>query len=528
MAEDKQPFEVHSYTISELKSLLANRKTTTLGIIDKKAHSAYLDDYLKELCAKTILVENNYIDRDFLEDYSGYYVRCFQPYISRCTRLHFFNLDFSDKDFENLLKKDESPLSKDILDLAYLGFIIVKPLPQTTIGRTCLKTYTTGTTQRFFPVTRKYKVHLFGINLKIESLAFQEQDSVVAACATSALWSVFHRTGTLFHHAIPSPLEITKSAASNVPMSTRILPNTDGLNFYQMANAIRSVRLEPFVINVEDEYVLKNTLYTYLHATIPMILSVSLFEVAKKGNRLVANKLIGKHAVAITGYNLGLEKPVPYGATGFLNKASRINKIYVHDDQIGPFARMIFDNRQVSLSDHNNDFIEYDSLGTSWSKGKARAIPKDVLIPLYHKIRISLYVIHREVIIFDSFFETLRGQGFFPHLLQRQEWDISLISLHNLKKKLFDSTELDGEYLKNILIENMPRFLWRATATYDNNKIIDLLFDATDIEQGPHFVMAIEYDNGSSIILRAAFKNNPVGTFPEIRGIHDWYNHKSF
>ena len=39
---------------------------------------------------------------------------------------------------------------------------------------------------------REYKVSLFGIDLAINTIAFQEQDRVVSACATSALWSMYH------------------------------------------------------------------------------------------------------------------------------------------------------------------------------------------------------------------------------------------------------------------------------------------------------------------------------------------------
>ena len=32
----------------------------------------------------------------------------------------------------------------------------------------------------------------------------------MAACATSALWSLFQKTAKIFQHSIPSPVEITK------------------------------------------------------------------------------------------------------------------------------------------------------------------------------------------------------------------------------------------------------------------------------------------------------------------------------
>ena len=50
----------------------------------------YLFKYLSELGAQTIVVENDYIDRDYLDDYAAYYARCFRRYNRHCRRLHFF------------------------------------------------------------------------------------------------------------------------------------------------------------------------------------------------------------------------------------------------------------------------------------------------------------------------------------------------------------------------------------------------------------------------------------------------------
>jgi len=41
---------------------------------------------------------------------------------------------------------------------------------------------------------------------------------------------------------------------------------------------------------------------------------------------------------------------------------------------------------------------------------------------------------------------------------------------------------------------SLPRFLWRAKATCSDGILIDLLLDATDIEQGYRFVRPIQTD----------------------------------
>jgi len=127
------------------------------------------------------VVENDYIDHDFLEDFAAYYVRCFSTYSKVCARLHFFNIEFTQGDFEEYLKSSaDVKISPDSLQKGYLGFVVIKPLPQTVIGRTCLKTYPPED-RRYFPIARSYNANLFGTELTIRSLAFQEQDKVVAA-----------------------------------------------------------------------------------------------------------------------------------------------------------------------------------------------------------------------------------------------------------------------------------------------------------------------------------------------------------
>lgn len=276
-------FEVHSYDVVTLERVIADKSGSSPEVISKKLHRDYFEGYFDFISAKTIVVENDYFDRDYLDDFAGYYVRCFERYDRVCTRFHFFSTAFSSKDFSKFLCGDINGISSDSLSESYLGFIVLKPLPQTLIGRTCLKTYPPEG-RRHFPITRPYHANLYGLDLTVDSLAFQEQDQVVAACATSALWSVFQGTGLLFQHQILSPFAITEAASERFPVEERTLPNR-GLTTAMMVHAIRRLGLEPHLVNVSEEYVLKGTLYAYLRGHIPMILGIELIDTSKKDPR---------------------------------------------------------------------------------------------------------------------------------------------------------------------------------------------------------------------------------------------------
>ncbi|MCF8296190.1 MAG: hypothetical protein K9J13_01475, partial [Saprospiraceae bacterium] len=433
--------------------------------------------------------------RDYLEDFSDYYVRCFKDYKRKCKRLHFFNFNFSPEDFDRLLLKQDTFLDVSKLQIGYLGFIVFKPIPETFIGRTCIQTYQEKNGREYL-IKKTYPVNFFGIELTIDSLAYQEQDLNVAACATTALWSAFHKTGELFHHQILSPVSITKSATEFFPNANRNFPN-EGLAEEEMSSAIRNVNLEPlFIGNLysdEFSYLNSNTkgaIYSYVKYGIPIILGVRLYKKSKDGF-----KFMGKHAVTIAGINID-EKSIIDSKSTFILKSEKINKIYVHDDRIGPFAMMEFDKKEVYLLDKAK---ELESLSITWPYNEpedVRAIPEILLMPLYHKIRVPYNTIADIIFQFNNIINDLTklGRCNFPQF----EWDIFLSNIKEIKNHVFTNTSLEPKYRKDILTKNYPRFIWRAIALVDNKPLIEFLFDATDIIQGDLFLGTIDYDKNLS------------------------------
>jgi hypothetical protein len=237
--------------------------------LSENHHFNYLENYFQTVVSKTMVFEYEYFDKDYLEDYSRYYSRCFQPYDKKCVRVHFFGHAFKEEDFVEIITNPQQK-KKGVEDLQkhYIGFVVFRPIPHTIFGRTCLKAFPNHEIDaeeqvrpeknRQIPILREYKIHLFGIELSLHSLAYQEQDNAVSACATSALWSAFQSTGMSFHHPIPSPYEITLSAKELI--SSTISSNSGdnrGLDSKQMAYAIKAVGLEPLLLNPADKDYLK-------------------------------------------------------------------------------------------------------------------------------------------------------------------------------------------------------------------------------------------------------------------------------
>jgi hypothetical protein len=116
-------------------------------------------------------------------------------------------------------------------------------------------------------------------------------------------------------------------------------------------------------------------------------------------------------------------------------------------------------------STHSGQYMRSSWRGQDGIIGSMRAIPEILLIPLYHKIRIPFETVHDAVMYFDTYIEILRNRRLIT-LKERLLWDIF----------------------------HMPRYLWRATASCKDKMVMDLLFDATDIEQANFVEYAIGYN----------------------------------
>jgi len=480
-------FLVLNYSLQGLKDLLIEETKTPIQNLANKIHLTYFEEYFNELQARTIVVEYEYVDHDYLEDFSAYYVKCFNSYERFCTRLHFFNIAFTTEDFINRLTSGDPYKNNEELNISYLGFIVVKPIPVTFIGKTCLKTYPFSG-GRNYPFKHKYHVNLFGMKLHVESLAYQEQDSIVAACASTAIWTAFQATAYLFQHSVPTPVEITRAAVKYFPFSNRHFPNK-GLSEEQMAQAIRDVGLEPYLISASEAHIIKASVYAYQKAGIPLIMGFELME--EKEDHPIS---LGKHAVTISGYRLNGEK-ISFPRSNFHLYSSRITKIYAHDDQVGPFARMEF-------------FPDGTKLSTSWPDsegelGRVFSAPLILLVPLYNKLRIPFELILKIISKLDELLDIIDANLNLG--ISEIEWEIFLATSNHLKEEISVSDLKSIEKL-NVLTMNLPKYVWRAIAHLNGEKI-EFIFDTTDIEQGEIFIGLIKHSESMVRMFKTISEN---------------------
>ena len=482
-------YEKLDYNPDNLAKALNNDFITKEKLTTDHFHFRYLLDYLGDkepdaLAARTIIIEKNYVSRSYINDYSAFYSLCFNDnYTRKSNRVHFFSNEFTNEEFElDILSEDNKVINND----TYLGYIVVKNLPSVIIGATLLRTYRNNSSR--FYVTRNSSISLFGKQLNIDTLAFQEQDKVVSACATSALWMAFYKTSCYFQTHLPTPSEITSSAKNTFKFSGRTFPNKEGLDHSQIGNAIENVGLEFELRNqkgLEDPQTVKSFVYSYCKLGLPVLLGIYI-----KGK--------GRHLITISGFRNEIKNENKWNKTNVSLVSYGINLFYAHDDRIGPYSR---------LKIHDKPREDGKIVETAWwidktGSKKYQAKVTSIIVPIYKKIRISFEDIFNEVRHFDYLFKSKLGKRF------NITWDIYLNSSNDYKKEILDNEDLDGDFKKKLVFVQLPKFIWISRLIIDDATVFEMIHDSTDIPSG-HFCQMLNcYDAGFLLTINNELQNN--------------------
>ena len=309
----------------------------------------YLERYIGELGAKTILREPKYFDRDYLAEFAAFYSVSSKGYPNICERFHFFAEKVGRRTL--VAASGGSRYAQERLQNAYLGFIVKRPIPAVPLGRTVLKWYpdkSADTTPRVTASSRKNFAHIAGVRLYVEGLAWQQQDSGVGACATVSLWSMLQSSAFDAHHAIPSTAEITQAAHKRHSFGSRMFPSK-GLNIIQVYEVINERDLVPLICegDAQDPHGraigfskarFASTCAAFIRSGHPVLI-VGEFR-ASSGER-------GEHAICSVGFRSCIPSSGDPSAPDLAE--SNIEHLYVHDDNLGPNVRVKVDEEEIRI-----------------------------------------------------------------------------------------------------------------------------------------------------------------------------------
>jgi hypothetical protein len=307
-----------------------------LAALGERQQVIYLRRYLEDLGAATVITEPYFFDRDYLAEFAAFYSTSAAGYPNVCRRLHFFADEFDRSLLEVALGDDAAAVAgAERLRAAYLGFVVVRPIPAAPLGRTVLRWYPdlgADRTPRVVTPSRDYECHIGGLALTVRGLAWQQQDCAVGACATIALWSALHASALDGLHGPPTTAAVTRAAQRALPLASYAVPN-GGLDIAQLCEAIKAHGLRPVVIPGDLARAGGHRGFSRER------FSASCAALIRSGYpALVVGDLAGAgHATCAVGFRAATPPRAAQGTV--VHHDAAVPFIYLHDDNLGPSVR---------------------------------------------------------------------------------------------------------------------------------------------------------------------------------------------
>jgi hypothetical protein len=226
---------------SELKAAIDDLDQTSAlsSILGTMRHQATL-----------AMIEHEYIDQDFRDEYVNHYATTYRPLPNRCRRLHFFATEDSGD--------------------RYLGYCVLRPVRAHPTCRTVI-----SPPEGLLPYISclcTSTVRPYGQRLRVTGFPFMEQDSQFGVCAHASVWMV-----ALYHNLTNhTPRRVVSDVALGAalhPERFRVTPS-GGLSETQVAVALDRLGLGPIyysVVGLSDEDI-STIVCRYLNSHLPVVL----------------------------------------------------------------------------------------------------------------------------------------------------------------------------------------------------------------------------------------------------------------
>ncbi|MCM1136414.1 MAG: hypothetical protein NC400_12670 [Clostridium sp.] len=224
---------------------------------------SHLDTY-------TVVIEDHYVDRVYRDSYYFYYSGKHFSYSRFCKRLCLFH---------GILEHDFYDFSCDELEKYFMGTIVIRPIPDRSIGRTLLNP------RYFLPAGSScqirladYNVTVYGKRLHVHAFPYGMQDGETTSCAEITILNLLDYYSQLYpeyHYLLPS--EISSLAEMN--SYERRMPTT-GLSYELISKIFCDVGFYPRLYSIQKMTTIKfrHILHYYIESGIPVALGLKLGE----------------------------------------------------------------------------------------------------------------------------------------------------------------------------------------------------------------------------------------------------------
>jgi len=435
-------------------------------------------------CAKSIIIEPNYICKDHNNLYSEYLSKKFSHYRKLTTRLHFFDADIPDEG--ELVSQHLTNLARNN---SYIGYSIIRDHNRS-LGRSVFNPQKTRGSQakNCHFLTTTFKVQMNGVEFSISGYPYMSQDGEVIWCAHVALWGIIRYLSQAHSkYAETYPFDIVKLGTGH----RRNFP-TEGLSFEAASLVLKRSGANPHLGKCKNASTDKNItqegvqqIYAYIESGVPVLVTVP------------------NHAFTIIGHTLDLSAigtfPIndkvykKIDCVRFYDSSSFIPSFIITDDNRFPYKTIsthLFKDDGNDLAPYKNseDFKKASRKDPKLAKMKQDSMYtldsiQSFICPLPEKVFTSVETVR------ESFFNSIK---MFLADIPSEDCIFRLFftssnayKKHKQKKLTYSDGQVNDSLDELICSLCLPHFIWicelSTPAQYKTKKVFgEFVFNATD------------------------------------------------
>lgn len=433
----------------------------------------------------SVIIEREYIDKDYRNTYANFHAKRFTTPPSRCVRLHFFTKHLTQEAIDSgySLLEDNNE---------YLGYSVIRATRPNSVGRTFLSDKVRQDPDAHLCLCKE-KVHVLGETLAVSGFPFISQDSDATVCAESSLWMILRYFSNRYpNYAETLPFQITQ-LANNHAIGRRVFPS-GGLSSWQLSEALRINTFSPLIYSrpsappqgadaaqiaqyQQATLNFEHLLYTYIESGFPLLTTVN------------------GHVFPAFGHSSDFTAP-PAQTDGKPIYSSIFNKsITISDDNCYPYQIL---HRRTPAADASSSDYTFPDIN-------------QFIVPLPEKVFLSAE--NAQAVIENMMANVDSGISANSPTLAGKKLTLRLFLTSSRSFKLKIKERGMGHPIVARMYQQipLPHFIWiceiSLTDEYcsDNNVLGEILWDATRNANEPDGWIAVHYpellsiDIGSSL-----------------------------
>ncbi len=370
-----------------------------------------------------IVLEPRYNCKDFRNLFTHFYSKKFQVCFSDCSRLHFFKK--RDINVSKLLTRP------DMFQDDYLGFSVIRPVPERCLGRTILDPYKIGLSinDQFYVLRTAFTVQINGAKLVVEGYPYTSQDTDATLCAQSALWGVCRFLSEKYR--VYKELYPYDFIRMTEPSQGRTVPYR-GMTYTDYCKILSDFGTFPVfrVLQRSNGWDSEafDDLCAYVESGFPVLASL---------------RGIG-HVVSIIGHTLDYNKSVSSGE--FISSSNFLKRFIVIDDNFSPYALLGYDGDPENYGDNYGEKVSIKNIHTITCP-----LPEKVFLPAKDARAKAMKLCNMHL-------KAIKATGTGPYVTR-----LFVTTNSSFKKRKLDSVTKTGRSDKaSTLITNLhlPHFIW--------------------------------------------------------------------